>query len=133
MKNFSSLFSDVGICSYREKRKEACKASAAKVFSNMLWRGFVTVSVHSYICSLFDLNLTFFGGTYSKPFVSPALPECGDFIFKSEVRESLLYNPCLVLTILYTDASNSFSDYEIKSRKFQGSVEEFLQEMYAER
>lgn len=88
-------FWDVGIFSLREKRKETCKGPAEKVFSNMLWRGFVTLSVHRYICSLFDLNLRFFGGTYSKPFVSLTLPECGDLIFRSEVRESLLYNPWL--------------------------------------
>lgn len=121
----SVLFWDVGICSYREKSKETCKGPAQKVFSNMLWRGFVTVSVHSYICSLIRI-LRFFGGTYSKPFVSLTLPECGDFIFKSEVRESLLYDPWLVFSISYTDGSNSFSGFEIKSRKSLESVEGFF-------
>lgn len=119
-------FWDVGICSYRVKSKETCKGPAEKVFSNMLWRGFVKVSVHSYICSLFDPNLTFFGGTYLKPFVSLTLPECGDFIFKSKVRGSPLYDPWLVFSILYTDGSNSFSGFEIKSRNSLGSVEGFF-------
>lgn len=116
-------FWDGGICSLREKRKETFKGPAEKVFSNMLWRGFVTLSVHSHICSLFDLNLGFFGGTHSKPFVSLTLPECGDLIFRSEVKESPLYNPWLVFSTLYTDGSNSFSGLEIKSRKSLGSVE----------
>lgn len=45
-------FWDVGICSYREKIRETFKGPAEKVFSDMLWRGFVAVSVHSYICSV---------------------------------------------------------------------------------
>lgn len=125
-------FWDVGICTYREKIRETFKGPAEKVFSNMLWRGFVAVSVHSYICSVWCESYIFWWNIF-KAFVSLTLPEHGDFIFKSEVRESLLYNPWPVFSILYTDGSNSFSGFEIRSRKSLGSVEGFLQEMHAER
>lgn len=86
-------FWNVGIRNYREKSEETHKGPAEKsVLRHSLERICGCVSPQPHLLCLIWI-FTFSGGTCSKPFIPLTLPDWGDFISTSEIRESRLYDP----------------------------------------
>lgn len=124
LRNFCAPFWDVGICSYRGKKKGTYKGPAEKAFSDVLLRGLVTMSFHSHICSLFDLDLHVFWWNVFKALYFFDPPCIWWFHFHRGSQRNPAVWSSASLQHFCKDGSSSFPGYEIKGRKslrvFQG-------------